>query len=56
MVKMDEGLSRLFTFLLGVSELIFITRVSPDDVTSLVQMNYLFSKAVMKGIPVLEDL
>ena len=41
MVKMDGVLLRLFKFMLGVSELISITRVLPDDVTSLGQMNYL---------------
>ena len=56
MVKMDGGLLRLFTFMLGVSELISITRVLPYDVTYLGRINYLYSKAVLKGIPVLKAL
>ena len=56
MVKMEEVLTCEFTFMLGVYGIIFITRVLPDDVTSLGQMNYLWLKAVLKGGSVLEVL
>ena len=53
---MEVGLKHEFSFMLGLFGVIFITRVLPDDVTSLGQMNYLWLKAVLKGGSVLEVL
>ena len=55
-LKMEGGLTFEFTFMSGVSGLIFITMVWPDDLTSIVRMNYLYSKEALEGIPVLADL
>ena len=56
MMNMEGGLTRAFTFMLGVSGLIFVTMVLPDDVTSIGYTNYLYSMVVLKGGPVLECL
>ena len=56
MVKMEEVLTCEFTFMLGVYGIIFITRVLPDDVTYIGLINYLYSKAMLGGSPVLSGL
>ena len=53
MMKMVIFLTHEFTFMLGVSGLIFITRVWTNDIIYLVWMNYVKSKATLEGIPVL---
>ena len=53
MVNIEGCLMREFTFMLGVSGLILITRVWTDDVNHIGKMNYLYSKSTLEDRPVL---
>ena len=48
MVKTEVGLTRELKFMLGVSRLIFITMVWPDDVTSLGCINSYIKRRILK--------